>query len=174
MKRLDARTASCFVFTFKEGLLSAVAHDLKLSVSRFTVELADDGAAIEARFDAASLRVVSAMRDQRELPTALSARDRRTIESNLSDDVLHARRHPEIVFRSTAIARDQDRATLDGELSLHGRTRPLRLAATRTGGEWKVETRLHQPDFGITPYTALLGTLRVAPHVVIRLSFRGD
>jgi hypothetical protein len=31
------------------------------------------------------------------------------------------------------------------------------------------EARIHQPDFGIRPYTALLGTLRVQPDVMVRV-----
>jgi len=30
-------------------------------------------------------------------------------------------------------------------------------------------TRLHQPDFGIRPYSAMLGTLRVDADVVVRV-----
>lgn len=48
MPRLDASSADCFVFTYKEGLLSAVAHDLKLRVTRFTIDT--EGDAVRAEF----------------------------------------------------------------------------------------------------------------------------
>ncbi len=35
---------------------------------------------------------------------------------------------------------------------------------------WTAEVRLQQPDFGIRPYRAMLGTLRVQPDVLIRMS----
>jgi polyisoprenoid-binding protein YceI len=166
--RHDERTAECTVLTFKDGLLAAVAHDLQLRVSRFTVEVADDGSAVSARFDAASLRVVAALRDGRP-SDALSARDRRSIEASIADEVLEVRRYPEIRFRSTSVAQAGERAEIAGELTLHGHTRPLALAAARRDGKWRAEVALQQPDFGITPYTALLGTLRIQPRIVIRV-----
>jgi hypothetical protein len=33
-----------------------------------------------------------------------------------------------------------------------------------------VELKLHQPDFGIKPFSAALGALRVKPDVMIRVS----
>ena len=37
-------------------------------------------------------------------------------------------------------------------------------------GRLVAEVRLHQPDFGITPYRALLGALRVRADVLVSLS----
>src|SRR4051812_4209200 len=37
--RIDPASAECLVYTFKEGLLSAVAHDLKIRVERFEIEV---------------------------------------------------------------------------------------------------------------------------------------
>ena len=55
MPRYDASSAKVLVFTFKEGLLSAAAHDLKLEVTKFTVDV--EGTSVRAEFDATSLRV---------------------------------------------------------------------------------------------------------------------
>ena len=52
----DASTAECLVYTFREGLLAAVGHDLCLRVTRFSIEVGDDDAII-GKFDAGSLRV---------------------------------------------------------------------------------------------------------------------
>jgi hypothetical protein len=32
------------------------------------------------------------------------------------------------------------------------------------------EVKIHQPDFGIKPYTAALGALKVKPDVLVRVS----
>ena len=34
----------------------------------------------------------------------------------------------------------------------------------------QVELKLNQPDFGITPYRAMLGTLKIQPEVTIRIT----
>ena len=39
MRHFDQQSATCQVFTYKEGLLSAVGHDLKINVGRFTVDV---------------------------------------------------------------------------------------------------------------------------------------
>ncbi|MCZ7685148.1 MAG: hypothetical protein M5U28_42815 [Sandaracinaceae bacterium] len=68
MPRFDARTADCRVFTYKEGLLSAVAHDLELSVRSFDIELSEDRSRITARFDARSIEVVEPIVEGRRAP----------------------------------------------------------------------------------------------------------
>jgi polyisoprenoid-binding protein YceI len=176
MPTYDATTATCHVFTFKEGVLSAVAHDLRIRVERFTIELDEAAGTVVARVFASSLRVDCAMKDGREDFDALSDRNKREIEGNIVDEVLHAKRHPEIVFRSTkiegleGIGADGDERRIDGTLSLHGTDRPLRVTARRQAGRWTAEVELRQPDFGIKPYSAMLGTLKVRPVVRVRVS----
>jgi polyisoprenoid-binding protein YceI len=159
VRRFDAATASCTVFTFREGLLSAVGHDLRLSLSKFAIDIADDDS-IQASFDAASLRVTGAIADG----------DRRTIERQAADDVLAARRFPEIRFRSTRVRRNGSRAQIDGELTLHGHTRALQLDADDDGTQWTAEVTLDQRDYAIKPFSTMLGALRVRADVRVRVS----
>jgi polyisoprenoid-binding protein YceI len=159
VRRFDAATASCTIFTFREGLLAAVGHDLRLAVSNFAIDIGDDDA-IHARFDATSLRVMGAVSDG----------DRRTIERQAADDVLAARRFPEIRFRSTRVRREGGRAHIDGELTLHGQTRALRLDADDDGTRWTAEVTLDQRDYAIKPFSAMLGALRVRADVRVRVS----
>jgi hypothetical protein len=165
MFRLDARTARCRVLTFKEGLLAAAAHDLEIEVTRFSVEVELEAGLVDARFDASSLRVVHALVGGR--PAPMAARDRQTIERHIVEDVLHAARFPEVRYRGRAAA---DGATLDGTLALHGHERGVAIALGRDGGARTAEATLHQPDFGIRPFTALLGTLRIRPDVRVRFT----
>lgn len=151
----------CRVHTFREGLLSPVGHDLTLKVNRCSLELANDGASLEARFDPTSLTV--------EAPP-LSTHDRRSIERDIVETVLDARRFPEIRY-SAKVERDGDRARLDGTLALHGRTRPLAAVASREGDRWRARVTVHQPDFGVRPFTAMLGTLRVRADVIVEIVY---
>jgi hypothetical protein len=168
MSSFDASSATCTVFAFKEGLLSPVGHDVKLRVTRFRVEVADG--AIEATFEAGSLEVVCAMRDGRDHPGALSDRDRRTIESYVRDDILEARKFPRVQFRSTSVELDGDEAEVTGDLTLHGRTRSLTVRVEAAEGRRVARVRLNQPDFGIVPFKAMLGTLKIQPKVEVELS----
>lgn len=171
MPTLDASLAECRIFTFKEGLLSAVAHDLELDVTRFTVQI-EGQTKVSARFETGSLRVLHAMRDGQ--PTSqLSAGDRAKIEKTMADEVLEVRRYPDVRFDATATAEGEGEGegfALAGELVVHGKARPLTVRARPQAGRLVAEVSLHQPDFGIKPYSAMLGALKVRPDVKVRIS----
>jgi hypothetical protein len=156
-------TASCEVFTFREGVLAAVGHDLKLRVQRFEIEV--ERSRVSARFDAASLRVVAAMRSGKEDAGALSDRDRQEIERNVAREVLEAHRFPEVSFASTQVLPGRIRGTL----SLHGREQAGEFPFEEISRRCVARIDLDVRQFGIRPYTAMLGALRVAPivHVVV-------
>ena len=51
VRHFDATSAECLVFTYKEGLLSALAHDLEIRVPGFEVDVDDATLAVRARAD---------------------------------------------------------------------------------------------------------------------------
>lgn len=163
----DASNAECLVFTYKAGMLAAVAHDLKLRVERFEIAIDEQG--VRGRFDAASLRVVCAQVGGKDDPRALSQRDRVEIEATIAREVLDARTHPAIEFRAGPLAASAE-PELEGVLSIRGRECALRLKGHRESDRAIVETTLHQPAFGIRPYSAMLGALRIQPDVRVRIA----
>src|SRR5215472_5047976 len=167
MLRFDETSGECLVFTYKEGLLSAIAHDLEVRVTRFVIEVDEVGRAVDARFAADSLRVVRALREGQE--TALRPGDSDQIEENIRRDVLEPDRHPDIRFRSSRVEERSGGYVVTGTLEIRGTTRPLELRVDREGDRWVSEVRLHQPDFGIKPYSAMLGALRVKADVLVRV-----
>ena len=169
MVHLDASSAECWVFTQKDGLLSAIAHDLKIRVTKFVIDVDEATRAISAHFDAASLRVVCAMDDGNEAPGTLTAANKREIESNIVRDVLHAGEYPDIRFSSTAVEEKGGAYLVKGKLALHGHERQVRARVRQDGTHYVADVRLHQPDFGIRPYAALFGTLRVQADVLVRI-----
>ena len=171
MPRYDATTARCTVLTFKEGLLSKVAHDLKIVIERFEIQIDGEGAIVGAMFDTGSLRVDCARREGRDAVGLLSLADKKEIEGRIREDVLHCRRYPEARFTSTGVIKvSPTRRRIVGELDLHGRKRSIELEAGLKEDQWNAEISLHQPDFGIEPYRAMLGALRVRPDVRIAIS----
>lgn len=165
--RFDQSTAKCLVFTYKEGLLSRVGHDLKLRCDRFEGTVEPDR--IEATFHADAFTVVSALKDGHDNPGALSEKDKRQILENMRREVLHPDRFPTIRFTSDKVTGDARTSSVSGTLELHGVRRPLVVSARKVGGELIAELTLHTPDFGIPPFSALLGTLKVKPDVKVRL-----
>ncbi len=193
--RIDAGAqpsqAETHVFTFKEGLLSSMAHDLRLKVTRWNLTWDTEAKVLEAAWDAGSLLVDCVMRDGREAAGVLGAKDLDKIAKSVREDVLTVARYPHIKFRSTRVAADgADAWAVDGELELHGVKRTVSARATRAaagspppGSEadprrafareadrWVAEVTLHQPDFGIKPYSAMLDALKIKPAVRVRVS----
>ncbi|GAB4525725.1 MAG: hypothetical protein Tsb0020_43670 [Haliangiales bacterium] len=171
MATYDAATAECFVFTFKEGLLSKIAHDLKIRVARFQVDVDDARSSVTVELDAGSLEVVCAMRDGVEDMGALSGADRDKIGGQIQSDVLHSRQHPKIRFVSSSVqARDDGGFDVAGDLTLHGVTKPITAKTVLVNERQEAEVVLHQPDYGVKPYKAMMGTLKVQADVKVKLS----
>jgi hypothetical protein len=167
MATYDASRADCRVFTYKDGALSAVAHDLEVRVGALAITV-DDDLAIDATFEAGSLTVLHAVKDGQP-SGALGAGDKKKIEKTIAGEVLDAARHPRITFRGQAVATASG-YDVTGTLTLHGQARPVRLTARRDGERVVGELRLHQPDFGIKPFSAMFGTLKIKPDVRVVVS----
>lgn len=170
MQIFDASTAQCWVRVYREGVAAAVGHDLLLGVGTFTVEVDAQTPKIRASFQAESLRVLGTQTDG-GAPGEVSARDRSKIEQNLRQKVLETHRFAVISFESTAVSLPQgaDEAEVRGRLSLHGVAREIRVAVELGAAQSVARARLHQPDFAITPFRALMGALKVRADVDIEL-----
>ena len=169
MPTYDQHTAGCRVFSFKEGLLSAVAHDLRLRVERFAVDLSDDMSRVSATFDPRSIRVEGAVIDGYLDEQVLSSRDKAKIEKNIVTDVIAVKKWPQIRFASSSITATDGGWRVIGELELAGKRRSITVQARRDGDHIVADVPLHQPNFGIKPFTAMLGTLKIKPGVRVSL-----
>lgn len=163
------RSTRCFLHSFKEGILSRLAHDLRLEVTRVELELGEDGLPRRARFFPDSIVLVGKMENGALQAEAFPRADREKISKSLRDDVLETARYPEIAFSFEAIEPAGDGYRVRGALTLHGRTRPLETTSRREGDVQIAEIVLHQPAWGITPFSAMLGALKVKPDVVVRV-----
>jgi len=170
MQKFDESNSSCRISTRREGMLSAVGHDLEIGVGSYSIEVEGAPLRVRGRFDASSLRVLGAVEHGRLKPDKLSQRDRDQIERHMADDVLASRSHPYIEFASTEVDPDQDGYLIRGELRLRGASRSLRLAARRVPAGLELHAIIHQPDFGIKPFRALGGTLRVHADVRVHIA----
>lgn len=162
---LPPGACTCVVRTFREGVLAAVGHDLSLDAppQRVTVDVA--ARTLEATFDPKAIRLRGAVVDGREDPSALSAGDRDKIRRNLLDTVLAAGKHPAITFQGRWTPAGDGAPTLEGTLSLHGATQPVKAAARVEGDHVVAEFVLRPSAWGIAPFVALLGALRVRDEV---------
>jgi hypothetical protein len=175
--RCDASNAECHVYTFKDGFLSAIAHDLRIRVTEFEVDVDPGAKRVHGRFDPRSLRVDCAMRDGSPAPSLLGPDDRAKIERTITTDVLPPQRVPHIEFHAHHPAfpvarggwRERNAVDLVGRLELHGHTREVVGRVELRGDRLIADVGVNQPSFGIRPYRAALGGLRIKPDVVVRM-----
>ncbi len=159
-----SKTASIHVFTYKDGLLARLAHDLRLSLRRFEIER--EGEELRARFWPGSLVVDGVADRQGEVDTqALSESDRRKIVGNIAEAVLRTGQFAEAEFRGRLV--EQERA-IDGELTLLGKTLPQRVTLRGEGERRIGETTLVPSRWGIAPYRALAGAIKLQDRVLVR------
>lgn len=154
-------TATIRVFTFKDGLLARLAHDLRLTLRRF--EVRREGANITGTFWPGSLVVDGAVKGGELDASAFSAGDRAKIADNLAE-VLHVGRHPEV----TLVAEVDAARRIRGQLTLAGCTRPIEAVARADGGKLTAEVVLTPSLWGIPPYRALAGAIKLQDRVVVR------
>jgi hypothetical protein len=167
--KLDPRSARCTVYVYREGLLAAVGHDLKLAVTQFTIDVDWPARTVRAQFDARSMQVQCAMVDGQERPGEPSDGDKRKIEGNIARDVLQADRYPTISFESDEVKSVPDGYSVEGRLSLHGTEKSIAFVATVHDQRATARIGLEQTDFGIRPFSAMLGALRIKAHVDVEL-----
>jgi polyisoprenoid-binding protein YceI len=146
------------VFTFKDGVLSAVAHDLRLRLERFAITL--EGDALHGEFDLKSLFLDGPVRDGVVHPEEYDASKRADVEKAMHGDVLHSDKHPTARFVGRASPKGEGFA-VSGELELAGQKAPLDFEVTREGGAYRARVELVPSRWGIAQYKALLGAIRL-------------
>ena len=166
---LGPENGELLVHTRRQGAASKAGHDLEMLVTRWTATLAlGESSSLTLSADSSSLRV----REGRGGIKALDEDDRENIRQTIDDEVL--KRTP-IEFRSTEVdaTADGDHLRVSGELELMSRTNPLEFdLETREDNHLTGRATLKQTDFGMKPYTALFGALKVADEVVITVDAR--
>jgi hypothetical protein len=175
MQRVEQSTAACQIFTYKEGILSRLAHDLRITVTSFFIDLGDTDHFISARFNTQSLRVDCAMVNGRERPDVLSLKDKDEINNNIIREVLHTKTYPEIVLTSSSIKKQNGDYLVAGQITLHGHTRELSFKVRKEiKNRYVADVNLHLPDFGITPFSALFGAIRIKPDILVHIEIPAE
>lgn len=156
-----------WVMTTRTGAAAKAGHDLLIHVTAWqaTLEVGEDPGQTSIVFDAdaTSLRVREGTGGMQELGDD----DKANIEQTIDDDVL---KRMDIQFRSTAVqtAADGSRISVRGELTLVGEARPIAFdLMVGENGKLSGSVVIKQTDWGITPYTALFGALKVGDEIEV-------
>jgi len=151
------------VRTGRTGAVAKAGHDLLLEVTAWDATLdVGDETTVELTADATSLRV----REGTGGMQALDDGDRANIEQTIDDEVLE---RGAIAFRSTRVTETGDGLSVEGELTLRGRSAPVAFDVAIAGGRLSAVAAVRQTDFGMKPYSALFGALKVADEVKVAI-----
>jgi hypothetical protein len=171
------------VKTGRAGLAARAGHDLTIEITRWSARVTVPGdrvagdrvagdrvagdrvaaAEISAELDLGSL----AVREGTGGAKPLTDKDRRDIAGT-------ARK---ILGEGTAsfasarvIPADSSGGSIEGTLTLNGRSQPVRLEVTSLApGRYRGVATIKQTDFGITPYTGLFGALKLRDEIGIEV-----
>jgi hypothetical protein len=161
--KLDTARSRLAIFTFAEGLFSALAHDLELVAGDLTGEATESTA--ELRVPVAAIRVSGVVKRGKTDASVLSSSDRSTIEAQLRDNVLPT---AEIVASGTlegaraAIVVKGPRTTAHVTASV---------AVTRETDATRVKGRVEVSlaALGCTPVKGPMGAFRVSDRVRVEI-----
>jgi polyisoprenoid-binding protein YceI len=153
--------------TSRTGLGRRAGHDLTIEVTRWeatvAADLADpDGSSVVATIDVGSLEV----REGAGGVKPLTDGDRSEIKQTLQE-ILDTAGHPTITYRSMQVAGTPASFTIEGDLTLRGVTRPVTVSGALDGDRVGGGATVVQSRFGIKPYSAFFGALKLADEVEI-------
>ncbi|KUO14981.1 YceI family protein [Streptomyces dysideae] len=166
--RLGPSAARLLIRTGRAGLGRRAGHDLMIEATRWSGEAVvvagdPDRSSVNVVVEAGSLEV----REGTGGLKALTDADRAEIKRTLGDKLLlHTAEHPTITFRSTRITGTPNSFEITGDLTIKGRTHPATVHGKGNGdGLLRGWATITQSTWGIKPYTAFLGALRLADEV---------
>jgi YceI-like domain len=163
-------SGSIQVLTYREGMAQKVGHDLIIDVTGWeaTVDVDDAGSptTIALEVDSRSLRVREGLHGVKPL----TDKDRAGIERDIEEKILRGR---PISFRSTDVGRSGNELVVQGTLTIVDAERPasfqLKLAED---GRVTGRVPVTQSTWGVKPYRAFMGALKVRDTVEVTFDIR--
>lgn len=155
------------IFTFKEGIMSAVAHDLRVRLQTFDITL--DGSAVNADFDLMSLLVEGPMSHGVFQPDQYDAGKKADVAKAMHGEVLHTDKHPKAAYSGTVVPVG-DGFRVEGNLTLAGSTQPLAFDVRKDGTTYRAEFDLQPSRWAIAQYKAMLGAIKLKDLFKVQLA----
>ena len=164
-KAIDTERSMLTVRVYKAGLLSTLGHEheVRAPIQKGTFD--EEKNTVEFAVDARTLRVMD---------SDVSDKDRAEIQSTmLGPKVLDSAEFHEIRFHSTEVNRAGENTwVVNGDLTLHGQTRPVKVRVERLNGRYRGSAQLRQKEFGITPVTVAGGSIKVKDEVRVEFEIQ--
>ena len=158
------------VKVFREGMAARIGHDLVFEVRDWSAKAMIDPSdlarsTLEATAQVTSLAIVEATGGAK----ALTRGDRGEIKRTIEEKILKTRQFPTVSLRSTGAEANGTGVRMAADLTLAGVTRPVDMLLTLNGGRARGIMTVVQSRWGIKPFSAFMGALKVRDAVEIVL-----
>lgn len=182
---IDTKKSSIVIQVFKDGAAAALAHDHVVDVRDFSGSIVADAADPASATVEVTAKTASFFNDETKLRKKfgldgeMSDKDRKSVEDNMkSAEQLDVAGFPTVKFVSSSVSKDGARLKLNGKVTLHGVTKDVSMPLeAKVDGDTVTGTatfRLKTSDYGIKPYSALLGAVKNKDEIVLHLHLVGN
>ena len=156
------------VKTARTGLGAKAGHDLTIEVTSWRGNVVVDtanpaGSSVSAEIDVDSLEV----REGTGGVKPLTDSDRADIRNTLRK-ILNSGRYPAITFGSSRVSGTAESFRIDGDLTIAGVTQPVTIEGRLAGDRARGSAVVIQSRWGIRPYSAFLGALKLRDEVEVQ------
>ncbi len=159
--KLGPDNASLTVRTGRSGAAAKAGHDLTIDVTSWEATLeVGDASSLQLTADSTSLHV----REGKGGMQALGDDDKEDIRKTIDKDVLKKK---DITFSSSSVEAAGEGLKVDGELQMGGTSGSVSFELAESAGKLTGSATVKQSDWGIKPYSALFGALKVNDEVTV-------
>jgi polyisoprenoid-binding protein YceI len=161
---IDVQRSTISIHVGKAGLLSAAGHDHTIAAPISSGSLRESPIPhVEFTIETAKMAV--------QPDPKVDAKTQAQIQKDMEEMTLETRKFPQIAFKSSRIDKlAADQWKVDGDLSLHGVTKPVVFTVRRAGESYSGHATLKQTDFGIKPISVGGGMIRVKDQMEIEFA----
>src|SRR5918998_2255035 len=159
--KLGPDNASLHVETGRSGAAAKAGHDLIIDVTSWEATLeVGDNSSLSLSADPTSLKV----REGKGGMQPLKDDDKEDIHKTIDKDVL---KQKDISFQSSSVETTGDGLKVSGDLELGGKSQSITFDVNESGGTVTGSASFKQSDWGIKPYSAMFGALKVNDEVTV-------
>lgn len=174
-RTLGPESGKIFLKTTRAGVAKKAGHDLTIEAQRWSGDAVvdvDDPAASSVNVDVEvdGLTVLEGTGGVKPLGRL----EKGEIHRNIQRKILHSGKHPVISFRSTAVSGTPESFQAEGQLTIVGQSQPVTLHGTLAGGRVTGTASVVQSRWGIKPFTAFLGALKLNDEVSVEFDVSVD
>jgi polyisoprenoid-binding protein YceI len=166
---LDASDGELIIRTGVGGRAARMGHRLTIAMTRWEATVSWVGGEPTTGELAVEVDSFEVLRGEGGVK-GLSGPEKALVRSNALKS-LDAGRFPGIRFTTDAIEKTGDGYRLTGTLHIRGKSRQhvIDLRTEDLGDSWRMsaESKVCQSDYGVKPYSLLMGSLRVADEVTV-------